>query len=147
MQLVRRNRANTNLPARFSSDIDELFNGFFGGFDSPPATHRAWPVIDVADEENAIMVRAEVPGCKADDIELSVHGDVLTISGEKKQEKEHKERGYYHVESSYGSFRRDIHLSSDVDASKVEAICSDGILSITLPKAEEAKTIKVKVKD
>jgi HSP20 family protein len=87
-----------------------------------------------------------VPGCKADDINISVHDNVLTISGEKKLSEEKKEKGYYHVESSYGSFKRVLTLPTDVDQSKIDATCKNGVLSLTLPKAEKAKTIKVKIK-
>ena len=69
-----------------------------------------------------------------------------TISGEKKLEEEKKEKGYYHVERNYGSFRRELNLPTNVDQSKVEAVCKDGVLSITLPKAASAKAVKVKVK-
>ena len=127
-------------------EMDDLINSFFGGWDMPFFERSRFPVIDIADNENEVVVKAEVPGCKADDIDISVHGNTLTISGEKKQEEEKKEKGYYHLERSYGSFRRDLNIPADVDTSKVEAVCKDGILTITLPKAEKAKAIKVKVK-
>ena len=146
MALVPFNKRNRDGLARLHSEMDDLFDGFFRGLDRPFAEYKAWPAIDVAEEENAIVVRAEVPGCKADDIEISVHGNMLTISGEKKLEEEKKEKGYYHVESTYGSFRRELTLPTDVDPSKIEAVCKDGVLSITLPKAASAKAVKVKVK-
>jgi len=130
--------------ARLHHDMDDLFNAFFGGW--PIYEHKLWPAIDVAEDENAIVVKAEVPGCKADDIDISVHGNTLTISGEKKQEEEKKEKGYYHMERTYGSFRRDLNLPNDVDPAKIEATCRDGVLSVTLPKAERAKPTKVKIK-
>jgi HSP20 family protein len=126
--------------------MDDLFDCFFRGLDRPFAGYKAWPAIDVAEEEDAILVRAEVPGCKAEDIDISVYGNKLTISGEKKLSEEKKEKGYYHVESTYGSFRREVTLPTDVDQAKIDAVCKDGVLSITLPKAEKARTIKVKVK-
>ena len=89
------------------------------------------------------MVKAEVPGCRAEDIDISVHGNTLTINGE---EKEEKKKGYYHVERSYGSFRRGLTLGSEIDTAKIEAACKDGVLTITLPKSEKAKAVKVKVK-
>jgi len=70
----------------------------------------------------------------------------LTISGEKKLSEEKKEKGFYHMESTYGSFRRELTLPTDVDPAKIDAVCKDGVLSITLPKAERAKAVKVKVK-
>jgi HSP20 family protein len=71
---------------------------------------------------------------------------MLTISGEKKQEEEKKEKGYYHMERSYGSFRRDLTLAAEVDTAKIQAECRDGVITITLPKSEKAKPTKIKVK-
>ena len=146
MTLVRFNKGHRGDLARLHGEMDDLFDGFFRGLDRPFSGYKAWPAIDVAEEEDAIIVRAEVPGCKADDIDISVHGNVLTISGEKKLSEEKKEKGYYHVESTYGSFRREVTLPTDVNQSKVDASYKDGVLSINLPKAEKAKTIKVKIK-
>jgi HSP20 family protein len=126
--------------------MDDLFDSFFRGLDRPFARYKAWPAIDIAEEEDSITVRAEVPGCKAEDIDISVYGNKLTISGEKKLTDEKKEKGYYHVESTYGSFRRELSLPTDVDQDKIEAECKNGILSIKLPKAAKAKALKVKVK-
>ena len=146
MALVHLNNKNRGGLARLHNEMDDLFDGFFRGLDRPFAGYKAWPAIDVAEEENSVIVRAEIPGCKADDIDISVYGNTLTISGEKKLEEEKKEKGYYHVESTYGSFRRELTLPTDVDPSKVEAACKDGVLTITLPKAASAKAVKVKVK-
>ncbi|MBN2594335.1 MAG: Hsp20/alpha crystallin family protein [Sedimentisphaerales bacterium] len=146
MALVHLNKRNSNGLARLHNEMDDLFDGFFRGLDRPFAGYKAWPAIDVAEEKDSIVVRAEVPGCKAEDIDISVYGNTLTISGEKKLEEEKKEKGYYHIESTYGSFRREITLPTDVDSAKVEAACKDGVLNITLPKAASAKAIKVKVK-
>ncbi len=146
MALVPIHRRNRNGLTRLHGDIDDLFDSFFRGLDRPFAGYKAWPAIDVAEEENAIVVRAEVPGCKAEDIDISVYSNTLTISGEKKLSEEKKEKGYYHVESTYGSFRRELTLPTDVDQDKIDATCKDGVLSITLPKAEKAKAVKIKVK-
>jgi len=146
MMLVPIHRHRNDGLTRFHREMDDLFDCFFRGPDRPFAGHKAWPVIDVAEEENVIVVRAEVPGCKAEDIDISIFNNKLTISGEKKLAQEKKEKGYYHVESSYGSFRRELTLSTDVDQKKIEAVCKDGVLSITLAKAEKSKAVKVKVK-
>jgi HSP20 family protein len=135
----RRNRGELT---RLHTDIDDLFDGFFRGLDRPFFSYKGWPAIDVADNDNAFVVRAEVPGCKAEDIDVSVYGNTLTISGEKKE----KEKGYYYQESTHGSFRREINLPNDVDPDKIEADYKDGVLSVTLPKAEKTKAVKVKVK-
>jgi len=146
MTLVPIHRMHRNNLTRLHGDIDDLFDGFFRGLERPFAGYKAWPAIDVAEQDDAIVVRAEVPGCKAQDIDISVYGNTLTISGEKKLSEEKKEKGYYHVESTYGSFRRELSLPTEVDQDKIDATCKDGVLSITLPKAEKAKAVKVKVK-
>jgi len=142
---VRRNR---NELGTLRSPMDDLFEGFFRGLDRPLSFfgERAWPAIDVAEKDDAVLVRAEVPGCTPDDIEISVYGNTLTLSGEKKESHEDKRDGYYHLESTYGSFRRDIPMPAEVDPDKIEAVVKDGVLSVTLPKAERSKAVKVKVK-
>jgi HSP20 family protein len=145
MALVHFRRPRNEL-SRLHEEMDDLFDSFFRGLGRPLAGYKAWPVVDIADKDDAVVVRAEVPGCKAEDIDISIYGNTLTISGEKKESKEEKEKGYYHVESSYGSFRREMTLPADVDESKIDAVCKDGVLTITLPKAAVAKAVKVKVK-
>ncbi len=141
---VRRNR---NELGALRSQMDDLFDGFFRGLDKPFSFlgERAWPAIDVAEKDDAILVRAEVPGCKPEDIDISVYGNTLTLSGEKKESHEANQDGYYHMESTWGSFRREIPLSAEVDSEKIEAVVKDGVLTVTLPKAEKSKAVKVKV--
>ena len=128
--------------------MDDWFDNFFRGLDRPLRflEPRVWPAIDVAEKEDAVLVRAEVPGMKPEEIDISVYGNTLTISGEKKEAKEEHGDDFYHVESSYGSFRREVLLPTDVEEGKIEAVCKDGVLSITLPKAEKNKAVKVQVK-
>jgi HSP20 family protein len=140
-------RKGANPLTRLHNEMDDLFDGFLRGLDRPFSGYKAWPAIDVAEQDDAIVVRAEVPGCKPEEIDISVYGNTLTISGEKKERREDKDKGYYHVETTYGSFRRDVNLPTDVDNSKVQATCKDGVLSITLPKAEVSKAVKVQVKN
>ena len=132
---------------RFRNEMGDLLGRFMSEFDLPPARGKYWPSIDVADKGDDIVVNVEIPGCDPEDIEVSVEGDTLTIRGEKKESSETKEEDYYHMESFRGNFRRDLVLPSDVDADKAEASCRDGVLQITLPKAETSKkkTIKVQV--
>jgi len=146
MALVPYIRRHSNGLSRLHSDMDDLFNAFFGGLDMPRYEHKVWPALDIAENEDSIVVHAELPGCKTEDINISVHGNTLTISGEKKESVEKEEKGYYHVERTYGSFRRDLNLPSDINVDKIDAVCKDGVLTLTLPKAEKAKPIKVKVK-
>jgi HSP20 family protein len=126
--------------------MDNLFDSFFGGLDKPFYNSKLWPAADIAEDENQITINAEVPGCEPDDIDISVTDNTLTITGEKKQQTEEKVKGCYHIERTYGNFRRELTLPTDVDTQKIDATCKNGVLSITLPKTEKAKPLKVKVK-
>jgi HSP20 family protein len=137
-------RSSSNLTS-LRNDIDNLFSLFFRGFDLPLG-RPIWPALNIAEEENSVIVKAEIPGCKAEDIDISVHGNMMTISGERKETKQKKEKGYYHVESAMGEFRREFMLPCEVDAEKVNAAYKDGVLTVTLPKQESSKAIKIKVK-
>jgi HSP20 family protein len=133
--------------ARVQQEINEMARSFFGNGGAPGAWQgAAWPAIDIADQEHEYLVKVEVPGCNIEDIEISVSGNLLTIHGEKKQEQEVKEKGYYHVERSFGSFRRDLNLAGDVDTTKIDAECKNGVLTVKLPKTEKAKPAKIKIK-
>jgi HSP20 family protein len=131
--------------ARLHREMDDLFSTFFGGMPAW-AERQVWPSLDVIENDNDITIKAEVPGCKAEDIDISVQGNTLTISGEKKQEKEEKEKGYYYAERSYGSFRRDLSLPSEVEPNRIDASYKEGVLTIKMPKSEKAKAVKVRVK-
>jgi len=148
MAIVPWTRRNRSELGTLRSQMDDLFDGFFRGLDRPFSLfgERTWPAIDVAEKDDAILVRAEVPGCAPEDIDISVYGNTLTLSGEKKESRESHGDGFYHMESTYGSFRRDVPLPAEVDQDKIDAAVKDGILSITLPKAEKSKAVKVKVK-
>lgn len=144
---IKRREMPINDLARVQSEIQDMARSLFGKWEMPTAWQGvAWPAIDIADQEHEYVVKAEVPGCKIEDIELSVGGNILTIRGEKKQEQEVNEKGYYHVERSFGSFRRDLNLAGDVDIAKIDAECKNGVLTIRLPKTEKAKTAKIKVR-
>jgi len=106
------------------------------------------PALDVYEDKDQFVVKAELPGMKRDDIEVSLHDGSLTISGERKSEQESKESGVYRSERYFGRFQRTLDLPTGVADDKVKAEYRDGILSITLPKVEEAKpkhiTVSVK---
>jgi len=97
------------------------------------------------EKEDRFVVKAELPGMKEEDIDISVTDDTLTIKGEKKSESEVKDEDYYFSECSYGSFLRYVALPSNVDASKIGANFDDGVLEVNLPKMPEVKPKKVKV--
>jgi HSP20 family protein len=125
-------------------DMDRLFETFFGNL--PERKDWFWaPVIDVAENNGNIEVKAELPGINKDDLKISVRDNVLSISGERKQESETKDKKFHRIERSYGKFNRIISLPADVDADKIKAIYKDGVLSITLPKPESMKTKEIDV--
>lgn len=129
------------------SMIDKFFRG--GVVDDGSFFPTVWtPAVDVAEHEDTYVVNVELPGISKGDVKITMQGNILTIEGEKKAEKEEKEKNYHRVERSYGSFRRSFRLSSTVNSDKVDAQYKDGILTISLPKAEEArrKQIEVEVK-
>jgi len=103
------------------------------------------PAIDIYEKEDKYIVKAELPGMKEEDIDVSVVGDTLTIKGERKTEEEVKDEDYYRCERAYGSFMRSISLPSEVEADKIEAKYEDGVLEVSLPKAAEVKPKRVTV--
>lgn len=104
------------------------------------------PVVDISEDEKEYAIKAELPDVKKEDIKLNVHDDVLTITGERKYEKEEKSKKYHRVERAYGSFMRSFTLPEDADGAKVTAEYKDGLLSVRLPKSEKAKTKTIEVK-
>ena len=111
-----------------------------------PVDERGWmPAVDVFEKEDKFVVKAELPGMKEDNIDVSVVGDTLSIRGEKKTETEIKEEDYYRCERSYGSFHRSISIPSNVDANKIEASFEDGVLEVALPKSAKIKPKKISV--
>ncbi|REK10827.1 MAG: Hsp20/alpha crystallin family protein [Planctomycetota bacterium] len=139
------------LPAAgFRNEMDRLFNSFFGesfGELGRPFGFAEWgPPLDVEETDKEVLVRAEIPGVKADELELSMSGNALVISGEKKESEERKEKGYHYRERRFGSFRREVPLPAAVDPEKVEAEYKDGVLHVKLHKAQEALPKKITVK-
>ena len=111
-----------------------------------PVEERGWmPAVDVFEKEDRFVIKAELPGMKEEDIDVSVVGDTLSIRGEKKTETEINDEDYYRCECSYGSFYRSIPLPSNVDADKIEASFEDGILEVALPKSAKVKPKKIAV--
>jgi len=149
MNLMKRRGDSARPLARLRDEMDDLFGRFFEDWDwrrLAPSHSAWWPSAEVFEQDDRITVKAELPGVKSKDVEVSVHDSTLTIAGEKKEETEHKGEGYYCSERRYGSFRRDIQLPAAVEEDKVEATCRDGVLTVTLPKSEEARARRIEVK-
>ena len=139
-------------PFRELRDLERRFEDVFGELSLPatrsrfPIAGRTWaPAIEVFEKEDKFTVKAELPGVKEEDIDISIVGDTLTIKGQRKTESEVKEEDYYCCERYYGSFFRSIALPSNVISKNIEASYDDGILEISLPKAAEVKPSKIPV--
>lgn len=106
------------------------------------------PRVDIAETEKEFMIKAEVPDIKKEDIKIAIDNGILTIRGERKQEKEDKDKKFHRIERSYGSFLRSFTLPENVDEKKVEATFKDGMLTLEIPKTAESKqkSIEVKIK-
>ena len=129
--------------------MDRLFDeAFTRPFGSGNGGWSSSPAIDLYQTDDEVGVQAALPGFKADEVQINVHGDMLTLKGETKQTEEMKEKTYHLREHRWGSFERSIMLPTTVVADKAKAEFENGILTITLPKAEEVrpKTITVKAK-
>ena len=143
----------------FRNEMDRLFDRFGSGFGFPSLRRmfdvepQAWrssfsfsmPAIDMSEDEKAYKITAELPGMDVKDIDVQVTGDTLLLKGEKRQEKEEKDKNYHFSERSYGSFQRAFELPASVDRSKIAADFSKGVLTLTLPKTAEAQTPAKKI--
>ncbi|CUS83436.1 Hsp20/alpha crystallin family protein [Candidatus Kryptobacter tengchongensis] len=129
-------------------EINRMFDRFFRGFEEEEELKMMkWsPRVDISETDDEYIVRADVPGVSKDDIKITIKDNVLTISGEKKQEKETKNENFHRIERVYGSFTRTFTLPGAVKVDKVEARFKDGVLTIKLPKVEEAKAKEIEVK-
>jgi len=148
----------TNTPTTWApletlrGEIDRLFDDFDGGFWRAPFRMPNWtrsvawpsmPAVDFTDTEKSYEVIAELPGIDEKNVEVKVANGVLTIKGEKQEDKEEKNKDYYVRERNFGSFERAFQVPNGVDTDKVEASFKKGVLTVTMPKKPEAqKTVK-----
>jgi HSP20 family protein len=126
--------------------LDEFFSGRTWPGRASSLFEGEWtPSVDVAESDGDIVVTAELPGIAKDDVDISLSNDVLTIKGEKKEEKETKEENYHRIERRYGSFQRSIPLATGVQGDKAKANFKDGVLCVTIPKSEEARPKQIEI--
>jgi HSP20 family protein len=125
--------------------MEDMFGRFFPAWSEERG--QAWmPAVDMIDEKDEILVKADLPGLDQKDIEVTVEDGTLTIRGERKAEKEEKKEGYYYAERSSGAFVRSLALPTGVEAEKVKATFKQGVLEVHLPKAKEAKGKTIEIK-
>ena len=134
------------LHGRFDRLVSDAFTRPTNAGDDRPLRAGWSPSVDVHENENQIMLRAELPGLAEEDVELTVDKGRLTIQGEKRLEKEDTDGDYRSIESHYGSFYRSFPLPDSVDQDKIEARFDNGVLSVVLPKTEEAQPKRIEVK-
>lgn len=135
----------------FWKDFNALSGRFNRLFDLPREEASdslgAWsPAVDIYDRGNDVVIHAEIPGMNKEDIDVRVENNVLTIRGQKERKGEVKEEGYFRTERTYGSFSRSFSLPTTVDVTKISAEYKDGVLTLNVPKAEEAKARQIDVK-
>ena len=128
-------------------EVNRLFDTFLGRpMTGPAAATRAWlPPVDMHETKDDLVLTVEVPGVHEKDVTVAITGDLLSIKGERRSEDEVKDRQYLHAERAFGQFERLIQLPMAVQADKVKATYRDGLLQITLPKAEELKPRQIKI--
>jgi len=134
--------------ASLRGEVSRLFEDFWGGDAWCPAPFgqgRWSPALDVAETDQEVVVKADLPGIDPKDISITVSGDVLSIQGEKTHEAEQEGKSYHRIERRYGSFSRQVHLPTAVDTDRIEAKASEGVLTITLPKRPEVQPRKINI--
>src|SRR6185437_12263103 len=153
---VKKPAAGRNGPVQpwrsLRDEMDRFFERFASGFNAPMFepfwsndADLAVPAVDFSEDKNAYTVTAELPGIEEKDVDVTVSGGMLTIRGEKKKEKEEKDKNYYLSERSYGSFQRSFTLPDTVDQDKIAATFAKGVLTVTLPKNAQAQKTEKKI--
>lgn len=140
------NRPNLLTPATDRLMDDFLTDAFAPAFNREGLRTREWlPAVDIREDGEALKMFVEVPGMDREDVNLSIEDNVLTISGERRFEKDVEKEEYHRIERAYGTFSRSFTLPRNVDSEKVKATYKDGVLTIELPKVEEAKPRKIAI--
>jgi HSP20 family protein len=138
-------------PFRDMMSIQDEMNKLFDDFLGRPLMRTEWsegvwnPSVDISETKDNVIIKAEIPGLSKEDVKISMQDNMLTLTGEKKQEKEEKEANYHRVERSYGAFSRSFALPTSVKSDKIKATYKDGVLFITLPKTEEVKPKEIPI--
>ena len=138
-------------PFRGLGDIQNEMNRLFDNFSGRPAQmgaagERMWlPAVDVRETKDDVVLSFDIPGMTEKDIQLSITGDLLTVKGERRLERDETQDTYHRVERVYGKFERTLQLATPVQTDKVKATYRDGVLEVTLPKVEEVKPREIKI--
>ena len=129
-------------PEPFTREIDRVFDAFFGQTDQA----RRWvPPMDLVEAEDHFVLKADLPGLTEEDVNIEIQDGTLTISGQRNAEHEEREKGWYRIERAFGSFNRSLTLPDGVDADRIEASFSHGVLEVRIPKPEERKPRRISI--
>jgi HSP20 family protein len=131
-------------PEPFSQEVNRLFNTLFDASESP--AQRWVPAMDLTEAEDHFLLKADLPGLGEDDVSIEVQDNTLTLSGERREEHEQRERGWYRVERQFGRFSRSLTLPEGVNADGIAAEFDRGVLSVRIPKPEERKPRRVQIR-
>jgi HSP20 family protein len=132
--------------ASLQDRLNRTFGSAFGRGDREDESLAAWaPPVDIAEEKDRILITAELPGFRQDQISVQMENGMLTLSGERRFEKESGDKAYHRIERSYGQFVRSFSLPNNVDREKIQAKFTDGLLQIELPKREDAKPRQIQI--
>jgi HSP20 family protein len=130
-------------PEPFSREVDRLFDSFFG---ADREQGRRWvPPVDLVEADDHFVLKADLPGLSEEDVAIEVQDGTLTISGERSAEHEQRERGWYRIERSFGSFRRSLTMPDGVDPEAISASFERGVLEVRIPKPAERKPRRVEI--
>src|SRR5215210_1065718 len=129
-------------PEPFTREIDRVFDAFFGQTDQ----WRRWvPPMDLVEAEDHFVLKADLPGLTEEDVNIEVQDASLTISGERHAEHEQRERGWYRIERAFGAFNRSLTLPDGVDADRIQASFTHGVLEVRIPKPEQRKPRRIEI--
>lgn len=132
--------------AEIQQEMNRLFDSLVGRPMTAPATERIWaPVADMYETKDDIVVCFELPGVREKEVSVTIAGDVLTVKGERRWEREAKDESLHRVERAYGRFERSVQLPAPVQVDRVKATYRDGVLEVRLPKAEALKAREIKI--
>ena len=148
------NKLITWNPLREMEEAQNRFNRFLGGFpnkigsgEPPSLTVADWsPEVDISEDDHGYLLKADLPEMKKEDVKVTVDHGILSVSGERKSEKEDKKKKFHRIERSYGNFRRSFTLPEDADSTKVTAEFREGVLKVHLPTTTKARSKALEVK-
>jgi HSP20 family protein len=128
------------------SDVNRLFDSFFGSRPGNGIRRQRWvPAMDLVEEDDSLVLRADLPGMSEDDVNIEVKDGVLTVTGERKAEEKKQGEGYYRVERAFGSFSRSLSIPEGIDPEQVSAQFDNGVLEVRIPKPAERKPHRVQI--